>query len=306
MQLEYTITEKQQEVLFRLKHHLLNSTKSDEHLWDYGVSTLFDLGIGMEETLNFVYYNRPSDHEFIDWIAKHANAYDPTIDHDEQEDVLSEEDLDFWEDNGYIVIKQAISQSDCKNAANAIWEFLDASPDNKSSWYKSHPAKRGMMVLFTQHQALHKIRNSVKIRKAYEQLYGTTEIYKTIDKVSFNPPEDNMRSFLGSPLHWDVRLSLPIPYKLQGLLYLNNVSSNGGAFQCVPGFHLEIDCWLNNLPAGVDAKDYAQETLHPITIPGNAGDFIIWNQSLPHSATPNKSNTPRLVQYLTYLPSRSK
>jgi ectoine hydroxylase-related dioxygenase (phytanoyl-CoA dioxygenase family) len=35
---------------------------------------------------------------------------------------------------------------------------------------------------------------------------------------------------------------------------------------------------------------------------GNAGDFVIWHQALPHCATPNTSNLPRMVQYLTYLP----
>ena len=46
----------------------------------------------------------------------------------------------------------------------------------------------------------------------------------------------------------------------------------------------------------------ALETLKPEAIIGNAGDFIIWHNALPHCATPNKGENPRMVQYLTYLP----
>jgi hypothetical protein len=302
MQLEYTITQEQQQHLLLFRKHLLNSLETKGFSWEYSISILFDLGIGMEETMQFVYLNRPNEDEFMHWIIQHVKLHETFYDHDDNEDVLSEEELDFWDENGYLVLRGAVSKADCKQASDAIWDFLGASLDDQESWYKPHPAKKGMMVVFTQHEALQKIRNSAKIRKAYEQLYGTKEIYKTIDKVSFNAPDNHVTQFKGSPLHWDVSLSLPIAYKLQGLLYLNDVTSESGAFQCVPGFHLEIDCWLNNLPAGTDPHDYARNTLHPISVPGNTGDFIIWNQALPHSATPNKGKYPRLVQYLTYLP----
>ena len=42
--------------------------------------------------------------------------------------------------------------------------------------------------------------------------------------------------------------------------------------------------------------------LKPEPVPGNAGDFVIWHQALPHCATPNHGQTPRMVQYLTFVP----
>ena len=107
---------------------------------------------------------------------------------------------------------------------------------------------------------------------------------------------------MGSKLHWDVSLALPIPFKLQGLLYLNDVTADGGPFQCVPGFHHQIGDWISSLPENINIRDYASQHLKPISITGSAGDFIIWHQALPHCASPNHSKTPRMVQYLTYLP----
>ena len=92
-----------------------------------------------------------------------------------------------------------------------IWEFLGMQPDNPDSWYVSHPMQKGLMVNFFDHPILEKNRSSARIKKAYEQLYQSQQIYKTIDKVSFNPPVTSTYSFKGSSLHWDVSLQQPIP-----------------------------------------------------------------------------------------------
>src|SRR5690606_23121668 len=107
------------------------------------------------------------------------------------ENILSESDIDFWNENGYIVIKDAITQAQCSAARKAIWDLLEAYPHEPESWYKEHPAKNGLMLNFFDHPALDANRRSAKIHKAYSQLYGETEIYLLVDKVSFNPPEAN-------------------------------------------------------------------------------------------------------------------
>ncbi|MES2382764.1 MAG: phytanoyl-CoA dioxygenase family protein [Bacteroidota bacterium] len=279
-------------------------SKKADFSWHEAVKVLYQLNIGMEETIQYLYYNKPSFEVFLTWVeSKSTKEEETTVAHGQ---VLSADDLLFWEQNGYIVIKQAVTEQQCIDAKNAIWQFLDASEYDENSWYKPHPAKKGLMVVFTEHEALQRTRNSARIRSAYEQLYNSTDIYKTIDKVSFNPPETNKYKFMGSSLHWDVSLALPIPYKLQGLLYLNDVSEEGGAFQCVPGFHLQIADWMDHVPTGVDPRSYAISNLKPVSVAGSAGDFIIWHQALPHCASPNKSKVPRMVQYLTYLPNNLK
>jgi len=89
---------------------------------------------------------------------------------------------------------------------------------------------------------------------------------------------------------------------LQGLLYLTDCKSHEGAFHCVPGFHRQIDSWLTNLSSEINPRDEAFRTLKSVPVIGQAGDFIIWHQALPHCDTPIFGKTPRMVQYLTYLP----
>lgn len=277
------------------------SASDNTHTWNEEIKSLYQLGISMEDTLQFLYFEKPDLTTFKNWInfrTKNEN----TASENSSDNVLSEEDLQFWDKNGYVIIKNAIPKKDCEDTQNAIWEYLKMDPYNKETWYNRHENQKGLMLNFSDHETLNKNRFSPRIKKAYEQLYNSDKIYKTIDKVSFNPPETENFTFMGSPLHWDTSLKQPIPFGLQGLLYLTDCDVNEGAFHCVPGFHNEIKHWLDELKPNENPREKAIKTLEPKPIIGNAGDFIIWNNALPHCATANKGKNPRMVQYLTYLP----
>ena len=123
-----------------------------------------------------------------------------------------------------------------------------------------------------------------------------------MDRVSFNPPENRSYKFPGPDLHWDVSLKTPIPFGLQGLLYLTDTSENQGAFILVPGFHHNIETWLGSLPKYVNPRNENLHELGSKPIAANAGDFIIWHQALPHGSSPNLGTKPRIVQYINYQP----
>ena len=268
--------------------------------WDQEIKTLYQLGISMEDTVQFLYFEKPDFETFKVWI-NHQKKNENTV-ADALSNVLSEQDLQFWDKNGYVIVKNAISKEDCEDTVEAIWNYLEMNPDKSETWYTRHKDQKGLMLNFSDHETLNKNRLSPRIKKAYEQLYNSAKIYKTIDKVSFNPPETKDFTFLGSPLHWDISLKQPITFGFQGLLYLTDCGINDGAFHCVPGFHNKINDWLNNLEPNENPRNKAIETLKPKPITGNAGDFIIWNNTLPHCASANKGASPRMVQYLTYLP----
>ena len=63
-----------------------------------------------------------------------------------------------------------------------------------------------------------------------------------------------------------------------------------------------IDAWLEALSEGVDPRsvDLSAEAQR---IAANAGDLIIWCSALPHGASPNTGDHPRLAQYVTQYPA---
>lgn len=178
------------------------------------LKALYRRGISLEDALVFLVQQRPSLEGYQQWLAARTREL-PVPDDSEQAQLLSREELQFWEQHGYLVLRGAVPRAQCEAAQQAIWNYLGASADQPDSWHQEHPGKRGMMLQFSDHPALAANRHGARIRSAYEQLYGTRAIFASIDKVSFNPPVIDGHGFLGSALHWDVSLQPPIPFKLQ-------------------------------------------------------------------------------------------
>jgi ectoine hydroxylase-related dioxygenase (phytanoyl-CoA dioxygenase family) len=267
--------------------------------WGSQLQAIYACGKGLEETLQYLHYERPTLEAFLNWMNSNSSSSMQAV---TGGDVLSADDLADFEKQGCLVFRRAVDSAACAEARAAIQAHLNVHIDDPASWYNAQADCEGLMVQLYHHPVLDSNRRSPRIRRAFEQLYASTAIHAVVDKVSFNPPVTPFYTFKGSPLHWDVSLAQPIPLKLQGLLYLSDCTADGGAFHCVPGFHKEIGNWLESLPGGANPREEAIRLLQPLAIPGQAGDLVIWHQALPHCATANRSSHPRFVQYITYDP----
>ncbi|HWZ03337.1 MAG TPA: phytanoyl-CoA dioxygenase family protein [Mucilaginibacter sp.] len=286
--------------------------------WTIDTTLLNVLGLGLEQTMTYVYRGSPSFEQFENWIAEVIGVPDAgkverfnrliiggnsfENNGEPEKDVLTKEDLDFWDVNGYVIIRGAISKQDCDETVSLICDHLGIERYDPATWYKDHPSKQGIMIQLFQHPLLEKNRNSPKIRRAYEQLWKRTDIWVNTDRVGFNPPETELYHFQGPRLHWDVSIKQPMPFGTQGILYLADTAANQGAFTLIPGFQNRIASWLNNLPEGANPRLQDMYALGPTPIAANAGDFILWHQALPHGSSPNTSALPRFVQYINYEP----
>ena len=304
--------EKQQAI----KNQTLVKIKIPEE-WQLDCTLLAALNLGLEQTIRHLYVTNPTLQEFEDWILalnggvipeKNIQQFNAFILNDSDskkrqiEPILSDEDLCFWNKNGYLIIRQVVQKADCEAAVKVICDFIDVDLDHPETWYKSQPAKQGVMVQLFQHEILEKNRQSESIRRVYEQLWSRTDIWLNTDRCGFNPPVTETYTYQGFPLHWDVSLKQPIPFGLQGILYLTDTTEDQGAFTLVPGFHNKIEEWLNNLPQGENPRNQDFYALGAKPIAANAGDFIIWHHALPHGSSPNLAHSPRIVQYINYSP----
>ncbi len=287
--------------------------------WNIDITLLAVVGLGLEQTIKYLYQPDADFENFEAWILNinggslsqdkisEFNQYiinraDVHKKIDSIEHVLSVDDMDFWNENGYVILRNAVTTADCENAIDAICDFIDINKDDAFTWYHAHPSRQGIMVQIFQHPALEKNRRSPKILAAYEQLWQRKDLWLNTDRAGFNPPETDNWKFPGPRLHWDVSLELPIPFGLQGILYLSDTAANQGAFTLVPGFQNKIETWSNDLPADIDPRKEDMYALGAKPVVANAGDFIIWHQALPHGSSPNTSSLPRFVQYINYAP----
>ncbi|GEK09619.1 phytanoyl-CoA dioxygenase family protein [Pseudoalteromonas peptidolytica] len=219
-------------------------------------------------------------------------------------DVLSADDLACWNTNGYVVVKNAISPSNCQRALSVICDFLEVDINNPDTWYNLDGDKISKtMVHLVQHSALEENRNAVRIHKAFSQLWQTERLQVSADRCGFNPPETVNDVYQGTDLHWDLDFSQPLSFGTQGILYLSDTSQDQGATTVVPGFHHRLANWLDDMP--FDPNQPRPDYFHQQgsqAIAANAGDLVIWHHFLPHGGSPNKATMPRIVQYINMQP----
>ena len=291
----------------------------DPSEWVRDNTLLAGLRIGLRETFDYLLQDTPSLEEFEAWILdKNGGAIeagrlarlnaalseagaigqpaDPAA-----EPALSGADLDFWDAHGYVVLHAAVPQENCRAAVQAICEFVGADLQRPDTWYGGVQG-HSIWIPLLHHPALHANRTSARIHRAFAQLWNREDIWINVDQAGMNPPERPGWRFPGPHLHWDVSLARPIPFGLQGILYLADTAANQGAFTCVPGFHRTIDAWLDGLRDGDDPRAH-DFTSAAVPIAGRAGDLVIWHHALPHGSSPNAASLPRFVQYMIGRPS---
>jgi Phytanoyl-CoA dioxygenase (PhyH) len=287
--------------------------------WVREKTLLCGLGLGLHETMQFVNESSPSLAELERWILERnggsldparvarlnaaltgQDASDPEI--EQAADALTAQDLAFWDEHGYVILHDAVPPGNCRAAEEAVWQSIRGDPRDSSTWYKRRQDATIWLPLI-HHPALNANRQSLHIRKAFAQLWGRNDIWITVDKAGFNPPETERWKFPGPHLHWDVSLAPPVPFGLQGILYLTDTAADQGAFRCVPGFHRKLNDWLRGLPPETNPRGQNLESLGAVPIAGLAGDLIVWRQELPHGSSPNRTAKPRIVQYISGEPS---
>ena len=229
--------------------------------------------------------------------------------------VLSENDLNFWQENGYVIIPNAVPQEQLDRTVEAIWWFLDMDPNDSNTWYKYKPSTRddrcspisgaGMVEMY-QHQALWDNRQHPRIYQAFSEIWDEKKLWVSLDRANMKPPARADQPAWGQSgfIHWDVDTSRqPIEFGVQGVLYLTDTAENQGGFQCVPGFNNTFDEWVKTQPEDRNPNAPDLTDLEVKSIPGKAGDLLIWNRLLAHGNGHNVSDKPRLAQYITMSPA---
>lgn len=282
---------------------------------------LAGLRLNVLETLRYLHHQKPTYEQFEAWVwsrngsdlddvlldrlrrALAGEAVGAEVGDLDRVEGLSPDDLAHWDEHGYVILRNAIDADAAERAEAAIYDFLGMQRDDPASWYRESLG-HSIWVPLLRHPALVANRRASRIHKAHAQLWGRDDLWVTIDQVGFNPPERPNWPFPGPHLHWDTTLAEPHCLELQGILYLADVAEDQGAFSCVPGFHRTLKEWLRSVPVGANLHDHARRSLTMKPIAARRGDMIIWHHLLPHGSSPNRSQRPRVVQYMSLRPTR--
>ena len=171
--------------------------------------------------------------------------------------VLSETDWQFWQENGYVIVPDAVPAENLEAVTDLLWEFQEMDRRDPATWYRN-PARfmemvelRGSgMVEVYNHQALWNNRQHPRVYGAFVDIWGREDLWVTIDRANLNVPSRAGHEFLGF-IHWDVDTSLdPLPVNVQGVLSLCDATIEMGGFQCVPLLYRNFREWVKTQPPG--------------------------------------------------------
>ena len=225
--------------------------------------------------------------------------------------VLSEEDWQFWQQNGYIVIKNAVPKEQVKHLADFLWEFEEKDPNNPETWYAPPRAEMKMkeltntgMVEIYNHQLLWNNRQYPRVYDAFTDIWGTEKLWVTIDRANLNFPIRPGFEYKGF-IHWDYDPETK-PQNVQGVLALaDQTDENMGGFQCVPELFRTYDTWKLTQPENRDHFKPDVSGFEIVKVKMEAGDLLIFNSLQPHGIRPNRSgNKVRIAQYISMMPAQ--
>jgi ectoine hydroxylase-related dioxygenase (phytanoyl-CoA dioxygenase family) len=227
--------------------------------------------------------------------------------------VLTIDQWNFWMENGYIVIKNAVSREQAMKTAEFIWEFDDKDPNDPSTWYTEARAEMEMkelagtgMVEVYNNQFLWNNRQTQRVYDSFVDIWGTEKLWTTIDRANLNFPIRPGFEYKGF-IHWDYDPDTK-PQNVQGVLALADQTDHEmGGFQCIPWLYKNYDTWRLSQP---EERNKFQPDISGledkiVKVSLEAGDLLIFNSTQPHGIRPNNSKDKvRIAQYISMMPAQ--
>ena len=232
---------------------------------------------------------------FNEWLNRQT-----TVDVAPEYKLLNNVQVQCWEEKGYLRVSGLVEPTLCEQVKMLICKHMGLNLSDPDSWYKSHPDWHGLMLQVYQDESIEAIRKHPNVYQLFSELYGSQHIIANTEKVSFNPPVTNSWKFRSGALHWDIDISKPVEYYIQGLIYLDDVPEDRGPLNVVPGVHLKFNEWMKSYATLDETHDAMRSQMKAVPVPGKKGDIIVWRHTLPHAASANYSSLPRFVQYLSF------
>jgi len=225
---------------------------------------------------------------------------------------LTEEQWKHWITQGYVVVPNAISSKQVAQTVALLWEFEEKNPKDPKTWYAPPRATMEMkelvgtgMVEVYNHQHQWTNRQTPRVYDAFVDVWGTEELWVTIDRANLNfpaPKDQPQKGFI----HWDYDPDTK-PQNVQGVLALcDQTDPDMGGFQCIPWLFQNYESWRATQP---DDRDPFQPDLKGLKVkikkvPLMAGDLLIFHSGLGHGIRPNNSlDKVRMAQYISMMPS---
>ncbi len=215
---------------------------------------------------------------------------------------LTNEQIQFFKNNGFLILHGLIEPAVVEVWQEAIWSHLGTDPNDQSTW------KRDYVVEGLQLPDGTNLNQQARVKRIVEQLGdgafaggGGAPLIKWPEPEKaeeWSLPDDGHVDGYG-PGGWS-------PFMLGATAYVFDVEHQGGGFTYWPKSHFSAWRYLLDNPETVDGSFRDREGFTwlwflddeaegPCEFAGKAGDVVLWHSYLFHTGSMNVRERPRIA-----------
>ena len=226
---------------------------------------------------------------------------------------LPKEDVDFFWDYGYLVVRSVLSPDEAKHFGRLILDLLPRDLHIPDYWEsiagRIKPFYTPGNQTFDGPDFIPLYQNETLYR-VMAQLHGHHRLMVRDGSVSITLRNDEKTA---GPLSQEVHLDPAVPevdnflftpeeVEIGGCYYFTDVEPNGGGIHVVPRGHRIVEAEARAAEKGRRLHDLWRDipNLETVEVTGRAGDFVLMHHLMPHAASHNRRPTARLVQFIRY------
>ena len=215
------------------------------------------------------------------------------------------EQLKFYQDNGYLLVKNVITNEQLKKLQEITYEFIDMSRnitesndifDLDEGHCAEQPRLTRIKLPHKQHQYFDEILKKSGVTEVLRDILGANATLLT-SKLNTKSPGG------GAAVEWHQDWAF-YPHTNDNLLafglMLEDVTVENGPLQVIPGSHKGPILSHHNkgvFCGAVDPDDPSFNHEKITTLTGRAGSMTIHHARTLHGSAPNKSDRPRLILF---------
>ena len=230
-------------------------------------------------------------------------------------DALSTEQKDYFDQQGYLLVENAVSAELLSALQSQFQTWVEESRDHAEAYGETIDGRARFDLEpghSTEKPALRRVNSPVEVSDAYYQAMANSRVPDLIAEL-IGPNIKYHHSKINSKLpggQTEVKWHQDFPFTphsnddlITALLLVDEVTEENGPLQVVPGSHKgEIyDLWHNGLFTGAvsdEVRDYCLQNAEICT--GTAGSVCLMHTRLLHGSTANLSGKPRTLFITVY------
>lgn len=211
--------------------------------------------------------------------------------------ILTEAQINFFNENGYLVVPGFFKNDDIKN----LWKWTDdvsaypEVPGKYMMYFENSLQDPNMRILCRleniepYHNGFSQLFQVGKLRDAISDLFAEQAVlYK--DKINFKlPGGDGFKAHQDIQAGWDKYASIHIT----AMVSIDDTTIENGCLEMAGGHHRSGvigDMW----------KPLNEDELKYVPVETKSGDAVFFDSFAPHRSEPNLTNEPRRILYVTY------